>query len=683
MSDTEQTLRQPDTQREQSADLSRHRDPPPTNVEGFTISRCLGEGAFGSVWLAQKHSTRTQVAIKFFTHRQGMNWALLSREVEKLAVLDESRRIVSLDHVELNHEPPFYVMEFLEKGSLASYLSEGALPVNESVRVAKAVLQALVHAHGSGILHCDLKPANVLLDSDFEPRLCDFGQSRLSGDSTPSLGTLFYMAPEQADLQSVPDARWDVYALGALLYQMVCGQAPFRTPANEQKIRDCENVAERLQVYQEIIKKNPRPTQHRKVSGVDRRLAEIIDRCLETKPQKRFPNAQAVLEAIEQRERHRSRRPMIALGIVGPLLLMAAMFPLAKRAMNDSLGTAKKNTIERALESDSLSATVLAGSIERELQFRQLELEKIVQEPWLQKAVMQMEGKSKDERDILFAKLKERKLSIDEFMRERERATDTSWYINDVTGYHRWREPHSSLAYDKLYNYRDYFHGHGKEYPKNAVPEGIKPIKAPHVSLAYRSSVTKKYMFAIAVPIRNPQDQTEIIGVLSRTLELDELAKFVYVSSASSNNSEKKTSNGKEIERIVSLVEHRDWLLLEHPWMTKDNLKELDKTNENAFSALSLKKTMSSEVLATIQKQVSARNPNMETTKTSLRFENYADPVGRISLPGTEQYREEWLAAFAPVGNTGWLVIVQERKQAAMHPLKSYKADSLLTVFGQ
>src|SRR5207245_9759628 len=86
---------------------------------------------------------------------------------------------------------------------------------------------ALAYVHAKGIIHCDLKPGNVLRDARGKALLADFGQAHLASDLTPSLGTFFYMAPEHADLAaSIPDTRWDVYALGALLYAMVTGQPP-------------------------------------------------------------------------------------------------------------------------------------------------------------------------------------------------------------------------------------------------------------------------------------------------------------------------------------------------------------------------------------------------------------------------------------------------------------------------
>ncbi|MBI3466765.1 MAG: serine/threonine protein kinase [Planctomycetes bacterium] len=161
---------------------------PPAQVEGYDIQRCLGAGAFGTVWLATQKSTGKVVAIKFYEHRGGLDWALLNREVEKLALLYTDHDVVQLIDVGWDASPPYYVMEYLERGSLEQLLSRGPLPVSEAVRIVREVAQALVHAHGRGILHCDLKPANVLLDNDWKVRLADFGQSRLSYEQLPALG---------------------------------------------------------------------------------------------------------------------------------------------------------------------------------------------------------------------------------------------------------------------------------------------------------------------------------------------------------------------------------------------------------------------------------------------------------------------------------------------------------------
>ncbi len=179
--------------------------------------------------MAIDRNTGRRVAIKFYTHRGGLDWSLLSREVEKLAFLSADRYVVQLIDVGWEADPPYYVMEYVEQGSLEDRLKDGPLPVGQAAQLFREVAVGLVHSHGKGVLHCDLKPANILLDQDGKPRLADFGQSRLSHEQTPALGTLFYMAPEQADLEAVPDARWDVYALGALMYSMVTGQPPYRS----------------------------------------------------------------------------------------------------------------------------------------------------------------------------------------------------------------------------------------------------------------------------------------------------------------------------------------------------------------------------------------------------------------------------------------------------------------------
>src|SRR5262249_6859439 len=150
-----------------------------------------------------------RVAIKFYTRRAG-DWALLAREVEKLNFLATDRYVVQLLDVGWNFDPPYYVMEYMEKGSLAQRLQAGPMGAAEAVPMFREIAVGVVHAHNKGVLHCDLKPANILLGPDGKPRLADFGQSRLSHEQAPALGTMFYMAPEQADLKAAPDARWDV-----------------------------------------------------------------------------------------------------------------------------------------------------------------------------------------------------------------------------------------------------------------------------------------------------------------------------------------------------------------------------------------------------------------------------------------------------------------------------------------
>ncbi|HMU39498.1 MAG TPA: serine/threonine-protein kinase [Pseudomonadota bacterium] len=189
-----------------SSSLGEIDSTPPAEVEGYEIRQQLGRGAFGTVWLGVQKNTGKQVAIKFYAHSDGLDLHLLRREVESLAFLYTERDVVQLLAVGWEHDPPFYVMEYLPHGSLEDRLRNGPLPISEAVHVAKVVARALGNAHGRGILHCDLKPANVLFDGNGKPRLCDFGQARLSTDQKPSLGTFFYMAPEQADLLAVPDA---------------------------------------------------------------------------------------------------------------------------------------------------------------------------------------------------------------------------------------------------------------------------------------------------------------------------------------------------------------------------------------------------------------------------------------------------------------------------------------------
>ncbi|MCC7419679.1 MAG: protein kinase [Planctomycetaceae bacterium] len=646
------TLTQDLEAQDRAASLSRPREQPPAAVPGYAILRRIGDGAYGSVWLAREQNTGKQVAIKFYTHRRGVDWSLLNREVEKLAVLYTSRNIIGLLDVGWDADPPYYIMEFLEKGSLAGFLTAGPLPPHEAVRIARSVLHALVHAHGSGILHCDLKPANILLDSDFEPRLCDFGQSRLSNEQYPALGTLFYMAPEQASLTAIPDARWDVYALGALLYHMLTGEPPHRTPENEERIRAAPTLEQRLQIYRQILEESPRPGKHRRQRGVDRMLAEIVDRCLRVDPHKRFANAQSVLTALDQRDRNRARRPLIGLGVIGPTLLLVAMALVFWVAMQTAVETARDNVATRALESDSLSAQLLARSLQREVEDRIASLERIADDDELRNAILAAEASKWSDREAMARILSRNKDRLDDHRRKTGRRPDVSWLFTDSEGFQRWRGPSEPGTLDRNYAYRDYFHGTNREYRSDEPHEGVEPLRAPHLSIVFKSTATLRYMTAISVPVWS-EDHTRVIGVIARTAHLNELLdEYGTLIRGGDTPGERD-----DVNRMIALVDRRDWKLLDHPWMTPDNMEQ-----------------MTDEQLATLKlstddiERLSAQAADAASFREGHTVENshYRDPAGRLD---SERYGGQWLAAFAPVGQTGWVTIVQERRRDALRPV--------------
>ena len=627
---------------------------PPTTIPGYTILRCLGQGAYGSVWLAYEHKTGKQVAIKFYLHRRGLDWTLLNREIEKLAVLYTSRHIVRLIDVGWGSDPPYFIMEYLENGSLQMRLERNPLDSQEAVRIVKAILHGLVHAHGSGILHCDLKPANVLLDAELEPRLCDFGQSRLSDQQDPALGTLFYMAPEQASLGAIPDARWDVYALGALFYHLLCGHPPYRTEDNEHRIQTAESLEERLTTYRRIVRESPQPSEHRRRKGVDKRLEEIVDRCLSVDPEKRFPNAQAVLDALAMRDRQRARQPLIALGVIGPALLLASLLPIALYAMRNAVNTARNNQIDRALESDALSVKLLARGIERDLEQRKSQLVEIASEEPLRKAMEAAVAAGWSDRSEVDTKL-DRWYQVTAERRQRYgHRPESSWFLCDADGIQRWRNPASPRTLDRDWSHRDYFHGHNRNYDSSEHPNDIAPIVEPHISVAYRGTSQEKYKVAISVPIWDTDGNT-VIGVLARTSVLGDLL----------SEYEDKIHNAvaSEIKRIIALVDYRDGTLLDHPWIHAAHLRNTSDRIET-FEQLKVDRNLVQEL--------SALHVAEEDAGIDYRTDDYADPVGQIDA---QHYGSEWLAAFCPVRNTSWMAAVQEPRHVAIQPVEKLQKE--------
>lgn len=668
MSNSEQTQVQDDDEREDARQLSLQGSDPPSEIEGYSILRRLGTGAYGTVWLAREDHTGRMVAIKYYPHRRGLNWSLLNREVEKLATLYASRNIVRLLDVGWNAEPPYYVMEYVENGSLATYLTGGPLDVDETVRITEEVCGALIEAHGAGVLHCDLKPDNVLLDAQFLVRLCDFGQSRMSHEQSPALGTLYYMAPEQADLEAVPDARWDVYAVGALMYHMLTGQPPYREPAIQQKLERAESLQERLQLYQRHIRDSPAPDLHRQIRGVDRHLASVIDQCLAVDPQERLPNAQAIRTQLTNRARNRARRPLLLLGVLGPVLLIAAMVPIFVSAMSRIIRETEAEQIADTLDANQLTARSQANAIQSELQYRLAALEDVVADSEIRALLADVtrrptaeviaEARNEKEKPDWIQRLNAAREKADRRNDATGKNRDVSWFLTDAAGNQLWRMPLDQEIIGKNFAWRDYFHGRDKQFDPGNVPDDVQPIQQPHVSLAFISRSTHRYMVALSVPVKS-EDGT-VIGVFARTLHLGELLKQLG-----------QDVHGENSSRVIALADRRESVLLDHPWLTDEVFAGVRNIEDarRLFAEFRLSNSDIDAIRAAVDSRDSEKSPRQ---MIDIRSEFYRDPIGRQQTESARRYQGDYIAAMSTISNDRmpWLVIVQQSRSAALLPVQ-------------
>ena len=222
----------------ESSAAPRPSAPMPASVGGgrYRVTRFLGEGARKRVYLARDTRLDTEVALAL-VKTEGLDADGLTRvrrEAQAMGRLRDHPQIVSVFDIGEEGGRPFIVSQLMEGGSVEALLRESPqyrLPIDRAIRIAEQICRALDHAHRHGIVHRDLKPGNVWLTQDGTARLGDFGlavaldRSRLTQEGV-LVGTVGYIAPEQA-VGTEPDARSDLYSLGAMLYEMVAGRPPF------------------------------------------------------------------------------------------------------------------------------------------------------------------------------------------------------------------------------------------------------------------------------------------------------------------------------------------------------------------------------------------------------------------------------------------------------------------------
>ncbi|HEY2456575.1 MAG TPA: serine/threonine-protein kinase [Candidatus Acidoferrum sp.] len=258
-------------------------------VGRYQVLETLGTGATSRVVRGHDPLIDRAVAIKLFSPE-------LARGEARNRFFREARVVGKLAHpfiitlhdmgIEESTLTPYLVMELVEGQSLEKLLSKGSIPVAGACAWAGQVALGLEVAHRRGVIHGDVKPANVLITQEGRPKLTDFGMARLASHEkcdTPLLGTPAYWSPEQI-FGRAQDARSDIFSLGVVLYEMITGISPF---AGDSINAVCNN----------ILSSTPRPVSHLN-SSIPTPLSDLLAACLVKDPENRIASAETLAQQL-------------------------------------------------------------------------------------------------------------------------------------------------------------------------------------------------------------------------------------------------------------------------------------------------------------------------------------------------------------------------------------------------
>lgn len=295
------------------------------DIKGFTIVGKIAEGGQGTVFLAKQDDPKRTVALKVmhgtdFARGREFN-ARFTREYSVLARMNHNN-IARIYGTGMTREGfPYFYMEHIAGGTITQHCRENNLHLDQRLALFEQVLAGVAHAHRKLILHRDLKPSNILITEEGEhamAKIIDFGIAKNLGDEEPSafktrvawIGTPQYMAPEQlGDARAVPDLRMDVYALGVILYELICDSQPHASDRMDKLPPD-----EQFRILRED--EPTRPSNRLRKDGKQEILREykedldwIVGKAMAKEPEKRYESVSDLAADIRA---FRERRPVRA-----------------------------------------------------------------------------------------------------------------------------------------------------------------------------------------------------------------------------------------------------------------------------------------------------------------------------------------------------------------------------------
>jgi serine/threonine protein kinase len=305
---------------------------PGTELAGkYRIEEVVGRGGMGIVYKAEDTRLKRHVALKFLPPE------LIQDEEAKERFILEAQTAAALAHPnictihEINEQDgeSFIAMEYVEGQNLKAKIEKGLLATEEALDIAIQVAQGLDEAHKKGIIHRDIKSANIMITQKGQAKIMDFGLAKIKGTTLltregTTLGTVAYMSPEQARGEKV-NHRTDIWSLGVVLYEMVSGEFPFKGDREAS-------------ILYSVVHEEPRP-----LKGIKRdlpaELQQIINRALKKKPESRYASAEEMLKDLRKYQDslraeelgafnlrtllRRIRRPRVAIPAVFAVIIIA------------------------------------------------------------------------------------------------------------------------------------------------------------------------------------------------------------------------------------------------------------------------------------------------------------------------------------------------------------------------
>lgn len=698
------------------------------DVGEYKLLHSLGTGAFGTVWEAHNYDTGERVAIKFLSAGD-VRWEAMLDEVKFLQAMEGTHGIVTVKQVRRGTpgQPPYYVMPLANAGSLAEWLrAEGgaaaadsgprarprpALPVAEAVRIFGGVATALAAVHRRGIHHCDLKPRNILLhrvlpSDPVEPQIADFGQAHLATDDTPALGTFFYMPPDQADAalrKARSDSGWDVYALGAVLYEMLTGEPPRKSDELIADLRQTTHFETKLVKYRDQVRAAPVPTAHHRLA--DPLLAAVVDKCLDVDPARRPRDAGEVVDLLKHRAWWRQVRSLLALASVGTFLFVTLMAVVSWYAANKVTADTRENVVQEIDGSLTLSAWYGKNTVERTLYDHIAFIEHGANDcpPAVRQALAATAARVHPHGGSTAAAVNAigDRQPFDQWLLGVHEQSARRWVDGDARsialvlvsagqgpahGYtlsrvDQTRNPAAdrtanARVYQGDWAFRDYFHGGGNRFDARGRP--FPALRHTNISQTYRSTLNDRpWLVDITTPIwEDPARQDRVVGLLAIGLNVErQLKKSIEMPE------ELLGSGRREISRSV------------HAFVVND--RECWVWHEAGMKGLASAPTPRDPDNYAALARASARShggvpddyvpwDNLESGLSGWT-DRYVDPVqlhvdgqGGLKIAHTVPFRPYANSRYSGLKSRQWGFVVQVDEAVALRPLDRIRRDMLV-----